>query len=138
MRLVGHSRRPIMTDMRIAATLLLFLTSMPGGAVHAADSTTLPCNNCGVIVSVERSTQQEQWVPLGVVSPTRSMALGESTDSRSVFAFGQGKPELVMIGAAGGAVYSKRPRSYQKLRWDVTITMDTGGQRVVQQSYAPY
>ena len=94
-----------MTDMRIAATLLLCLTSLAGAAVHAADSTPLPCTNCGVIVSVERSTQQEQWVPLGVVSPTQSMTSGESTDSRSVFAFGQGKPELVMIGAAGGADY---------------------------------
>jgi hypothetical protein len=128
----------MVTDMRVAATLLLCLTSMLGAGVHAADSATAPCNSCGVVVSVERSTQQEDWTPLGVVSSTPSMASGASADSRSVFAFGQGKPELVMIGAAGGAVYAKRPRSYQKFRWDVTITMDTGGQRVVQQSYEPY
>jgi hypothetical protein len=125
--------------MRVAATVLVCLASMLVAVVDAADSADPPCNSCGVVVSVERSTQQEDWIPLGVVSPTPSMAMGASTDGRSVFAFGNGKPELVMIGAAGGAVYAKRPRSYQKPRWDVTITMDIGGaQRVVPQSYEPY
>jgi outer membrane lipoprotein SlyB len=64
---------------------------------------------------------------------------GEQNQSRSMFAFGAGgKRELVMIGAAGGGVYAKQPSSYQKPRWDVTIKMDSGGQRVVQQRYEPY
>ena len=43
-----------------------------------------------------------------------------------------------MIGAAGGAVYAKRPNAYQKRRWDVLVKMDGGGERVLQQRYEPF
>lgn len=42
-----------------------------------------------------------------------------------------------MIGAAGGAVYAKRPNAYQRPRWDVTIKMESGQTQVVPQSYEP-
>jgi outer membrane lipoprotein SlyB len=42
-----------------------------------------------------------------------------------------------MIGAAGGAMYAKRPNAYQRPRWDVTIKMESGETRVVSQSYEP-
>jgi len=42
-----------------------------------------------------------------------------------------------MIGAAGGAVYAKRPNAYQKPRWDVKVKMDSGETRVVPQRYEP-
>jgi len=44
---------------------------------------------------------------------------------------------LVLVGAAGGAVYAKRPNSYQRPRWDVTVKLDTGATRVLPQLYEP-
>ena len=35
------------------------------------------------------------------------------------------------------AVYAKRPNAYQKPRWDVTVKMDRGDTRVLQQRYEP-
>jgi outer membrane lipoprotein SlyB len=44
---------------------------------------------------------------------------------------------LVIVGAAGGAAYAKRPNQYEKPRWDVTVKMDRGPVRVISQSYEP-
>ena len=44
---------------------------------------------------------------------------------------------IVVVGAAGGAAYAKRPNAYEKPRWDVTVKMDRGGTRVVSQGYEP-
>ena len=123
--------------MRIAGALVSL--ALTGGA--AAQSTTPaapPCDNCGVVISIQTSVQEEQWTPLGVVSPGTSLTAAGGTEGRSAIAFGSdGSRGLVLIGAAGGAVYAKRPNAYQRPRWDVTVKMDRGDTRVVQQRYEP-
>jgi outer membrane lipoprotein SlyB len=126
-------------DMRACAAPLMLLLALPLSAQSADGGAAVACGNCGVVVSIAVSTTQEHWTPLGVVTASPSMMSGESVDGRSVVAFGPGgKRELVVIGAAGGAVYSRRPTNYQKRRWDVTVKMDDGAQRVLPQAYEPF
>src|SRR5262245_43312218 len=44
---------------------------------------------------------------------------------------------IVVIGAAGGAVYAQKPNEYRRTRWEVTLKMDDGATRVVSLSYEP-
>jgi outer membrane lipoprotein SlyB len=124
-------------DVAILQVLAFF--ALPGIAVAQAPPTTpAPCSNCGVIVSISMSVREEQWTPLGVVSPGTSLTAGGGPEGRAAIAFGSdGSRGVVMIGAAGGAVYAKRPNAYQRPRWDVTIKMESGQTRVVPQSYEP-
>lgn len=124
-------------DWRIAGALIaLFVSGVAAG--QAATAGTARCDNCGIVVSIQMSTQEEQWTPLGVVSSPGSLTNPGGMEGRSAIAFrSDGSRELVMIGAAGGAVYGKRPSSYQKPRWDVTLKMESGATRVVTQRYEP-
>ena len=72
-------------------------------------------------------------------SGARIAVVARRHEGRSAFVFGSdGSRDLVLIGAAGGAVYAKRQNSYQRTRWDVTVKMDGGNTRVVQQRYEPF
>jgi len=124
-------------DMRVAAALLSFV--LAGFAVaQGAQPPAASCDNCGMIVSIRTSAESEEWTPLGVVSPGSSITSPGGTEARSAFAFGaDGNRGLVLIGAAGGAVYAKRPSAYQRPRWDLTVKMDRGDTRVVTQRYEP-
>jgi hypothetical protein len=125
-------------DMRAVAIVLLL--ACVAGIVLAQSSAPAPdpCDNCGVVLSIERSVREEQWTPLGVVSPTASPTASGGMETRSMVAFDrQGGREMVVIGSAGGATYAKRPNSYQRPRWDVTVKLDRGGTRTVQQRYEP-
>lgn len=93
------------------------------------------CGNCAVVASIRMTTEEEQWTPLGVVSSPSSLT--NSGGMRSAYTFGSEGPRLVMIGAAGGAVYARRPNAYQRPRWDVTVKMDNGDSRVIPQRYEP-
>lgn len=125
------------TDVRILGVLVLFALS--GVAVaQATPANESPCGNCGRIVSIAVSAREEQWTPLGVVSGAGTSLTGAAPTQRAAMSFGpEGSRGVVMVGAAGGAVYANRPTSYQQRRWDVTIRMDTGQTRVVPQSYEP-
>ena len=97
------------------------------------------CDACGVVQSIRMTTARTQWTPLGSATPAIVTPSGAQTGAMTLFAFGpqlqnQG---LVMLGAAGGAAYAKRPSAYEKPRWDVTVKMDRGGTRNVSQSYEP-
>jgi len=97
------------------------------------------CDACGVVVSIQMTTQRTQWTPLGSGTPSTVTATGAPTGAVTQLAIGpklqnQG---LVIVGAAGGAMYARRPNGYEKPRWDVTVKMDRGGTRVVSQSYEP-
>ena len=120
-------------DLRIGALLL----AVAGVAIAQMTPPPAPsCDNCGVVTSIQTSYEEEQWTPLGVVAAPSSLTSGN--EGRTAFAFGsEGNRGLVLIGAAGGAVYAKRPNAYQKPRWDVTVKMDRGDTRVVQQRYEP-
>ena len=120
-------------DLRIGAVLL----AVAGVAIAQTMLPPTPaCDNCGVVTSIRTSYEEEQWTPLGVVAAPSSLTSGN--EGRTAFAFGsEGNRGLVLIGAAGGAVYAKRPNAYQKPRWDVTVKMDRGDTRVLQQRYEP-
>jgi len=106
-------------------------------------ATTSDCSfvkRCGVVMSIAKVTERQQWTPLGTTGVNTATASGRMTDATTQFSIG---PELknqgiVIVGAAGGATYGKRPSAYEKPRWDVTIKMDRGGgTRVIPQSYEP-
>ena len=120
-------------DLRIGVVLL----ALAGAAAAQMAAPPAPsCDNCGVITSIRTSYEEEQWTPLGVVAAPSSLTSGN--EGRTAYAFGSdGSRGLVLIGAAGGAVYAKRPNAYQKPRWDVTVKMDRGDTRVLQQRYEP-
>jgi outer membrane lipoprotein SlyB len=122
----------------IDARLAVALVALFAAPLAAGQATTGDCNNCAVIVSIQMSTNEEQWTPLGSVSSTSSLTNPGGMQARSAIAFNaDGSRDLVMIGAAGGAVYAKRPNAYQKPRWDVRVKMDSGEMRVIPQRYEP-
>jgi hypothetical protein len=123
-----------LTDARLAVALVALLAA----PLAAGQPATRDCNNCAVIVSIQMSTNEEQWTPLGSVSSPSSLTNPGGMQARSAIAFNaDGSRDLVMIGAAGGAVYAKRPNAYQKPRWDVRVKMDSGEMRVIPQRYEP-
>lgn len=123
-------------DARLAGWLVASLAA--GVAAAQGTAETARCANCAVIVSIEMSTQEEQWTPLGGVASPSSLTNPGGMQGRSAIAFGSdGSRGLVMIGAAGGAMYAKRPNAYQKPRWDVKVKMDSGETRVIPQRYEP-
>jgi outer membrane lipoprotein SlyB len=97
------------------------------------------CDACGVVTAIDKVTERQQWTPLGATGTNNATASGRMTDATTQFSIGpQLKNQgLVIVGAAGGATYGKRPNAYEKPRWDVTVKMDRGGTRVIPQSYEP-
>jgi outer membrane lipoprotein SlyB len=123
-------------DAGIAGLLVASLAA--GVAAGEGTTGTARCDNCAVIVSIQLSTQEEEWSPLGSVSSPSSLTNPGGMQGRSAIAFGNdGSRGLVMIGAAGGATYAKRPNAYQKPRWDVKVRMDSGQTRIIPQRYEP-
>ena len=123
-------------DARLAGALVALLAA--GVVAGQATTDATRCNNCAVILSIQISTQEEQWTPLGGISSASSLTNPGGMQGRSAIAFGaDGSRDLVMIGAAGGAVYAKRPNGYQKRRWDVKVKMDSGETRIIPQRYEP-
>lgn len=127
---------PSRSDARIAVVAAMLALAAPAFAQAPTDS----CDSCGVVMSIARVTERQQWTPLGTTGVNTATASGRMTDATTQFSIG---PELknqgiVVVGAAGGATYGKRPSAYEKPRWDVTIKMDRGGgTRVIPQSYEP-
>jgi hypothetical protein len=97
------------------------------------------CDACGVVQSIRITTERTQWTPLGSTPPAVVTPTGGMTEGMTQFQIGpQMKNQgLVIVGAAGGAAYAKRPNQYEKPRWDVTVRMDRGPPRVISQSYEP-
>lgn len=124
---------------RLAALLLLLL----GNGEALAQSSPRPvCNGvCGTIQQVAPVAERQVWTPLGSV-PSNSMSqsgLSGTTSSTTQMQFGPGfsNQGLVVIGAAGGAVYAQKPNEYRRTRWEVTLKMDDGTTRVVSMAYEP-
>ena len=132
--LVSRSGRPFATDMRVGALCVLAVIT---GAAFAQPPEG--CDACGVVLSIRMTTERTQWTPLGSATPSVVTAGGTPTGAVTQLSIGpkfqsQG---IVVLGAAGGAAYAKRPNAYEKPRWDVTVKMDRGGTRIVTQSYEP-
>lgn len=127
---------------RIDAAALIALIVPLAAMLAAPVCAELPadaCDACGVVTAIAVSTERQQWTPLGSTGAQTVTPSGRVTDATTQFQIG---PQLqnqgiVIVGAAGGAAYAKRPNAYEKPRWDVTIKMDRGGTRVIPQSYEP-
>jgi outer membrane lipoprotein SlyB len=96
---------------------------------------------CGVIQSIAPVAERQVWTPLGSVAPGSLGVAGLSgmTGTTAQMQIGPGfsNQGMVVIGAAGGAVYAQKPNEYRRTRWDVTLKMDDGTTRVVSLSYEP-
>jgi outer membrane lipoprotein SlyB len=105
-------------------------------AAFAQSTQRPPCDGaCGVIQSIAPVTERQEWTPLGAVSPGGSgiTSPGGMSGTSTQISFGPGftNQGLVVLGAAGGAMYAQRPSDYRRQRWDVTLRMDNGQTRVV-------
>jgi len=125
------------TDAALALALLAL-----GGAAQAQLQSSRPadgCDSCGVVTSITRTVERQEWTPLGSTGANTVSPTGRVNDATTQFSIGpQLKNQgLVIVGAAGGAAYAKKPNAYEKPRWDVTLKMDGGNTRVVSQSYEP-
>src|SRR5690349_1821223 len=128
------------TDMRIAAAILLLCVAGVVGGQPSSNNVAASCSNCGVITSIRMTTQEEEWAPIGIVhSAGVSSVHPTGAATRSALEIGsEGSRGVVVVGAAGGASYSRPTNSYQRPRWGVTVKMDDGGTRTVQQRYEPF
>lgn len=119
----------------IAALTAAAVVAQTSASTLAPDCTTYPC---GHIESIVQTTSTENWTPLGA-GTYNSTGMGGTPAAVTNFQFGPGqKPQMVLLGAAGGAAYQKAPNSYQKPRWNVTVKLDNGQKRVVSLAFEPY
>ena len=130
--------------MRALLAALLALLLGEGDAFAQGAPKRPPCPGvCGVIQGIAPVAERQVWTPLGSVSPGTSGSgaggLGGVTGSTTQMQFGPGftNQGMVVIGAAGGAVYAQKPNEYRRTRWEVTLKMDDGTTRVVSLSYEP-
>ena len=123
----------------LAVSVVLAFTSTHA---DAQSSQRPPCEGaCGVIQSIAPVTERQVWTPLGSVS-NGSMGvagLGSMSGSSTQMKIGPGftNQGMVVIGAAGGAVYAQKPNEYRRQRWEVTLKMDNGPTRVVTLNFEP-
>lgn len=110
--------------MRTVLLMLATATALPAAAQS-------PCDNCGRIEEIRTVRESAAWTPLGTMG-----SVGAGT-GRTTTAFNLSTGSMVVLGAAGGAGYAKRPQSYERPRWEIAVRMDAGGTRLVSQAYEP-
>jgi len=122
----------------LAALLLLLLGA---GEALAQASPRPVCNGvCGTVQEIAPVAERQVWTPLGSVSPNLSQSgLGSMGSSTTQMQFGKGfsNQGMVVIGAAGGAVYAQKPNEYRRTRYEVTLKMDDSTTRVISMAYEP-
>ena len=123
--------------------LAALLTLVLGNDDAFAQASPKPvCNGvCGTIQQIAPVSERQVWTPLGSV-PGNTMSTGGlsgATGSTTQMQIGPGftNQGLVVIGAAGGAMYAQKPNEYRRTRWEVTLKMDDGTARVVSMAYEP-
>ena len=106
-------------------------------STNAPDCTSFPC---GIVDSIRQTTVKQPWTPLGGGAVSASPGDYNSGKVTTAFQIGPGLSNqgIVILGAAGGADYQKRPNSYDQPRWEVTIKLDNGQKRVVTVAYEPF
>lgn len=106
-----------------------FLQSIKGDSKVAAD-----CANCGTIQSIVTTQDTTQWTPLGsqpgLGTPGALVAYQIGTTGST-----EGP---IMLGAAGGGAYRRSTSERVLTRYQITIKMDNGTQRMVTQNYEPF
>jgi len=128
--------------MRALFAAAASLALAAGGALAQGAPQRPPCDGtCGVIQSIAPVTERQEWTPLGAVSPGASGITGpgsmSGTSTQIQFGPGFSNQGLVVLGAAGGAMYAQRPSEYRRQRWDVTLKLDNGQTRVVSLKFEP-
>src|SRR5262249_45795933 len=92
--------------------------SPPSATQQGNSATAAPkdvCSNCATIMTIQMTTERQDWTPLGTVAPGSVGIAGAGvSEGRTAYVIGSdlSNKGLVMLGAAGGAAYAKRPNSY--------------------------
>jgi outer membrane lipoprotein SlyB len=94
------------------------------------------CANCGRVESVRESTARTDWTPLGAMA-NAGASQGAADAGRVSTQYNFTSGNMVLLGAAGGAGYAKRPNSYERPRWEIAVRMDDGSRRTVTHDYEP-
>lgn len=110
----------------LATSLLVVLLAAAPAAAQER------CDNCGRVEAIRTATEKQAWTPLGT-----SAAFPGETPGRVSTQYNFTSGNVVVLGAAGGAGYAKRPQSYERSRWEIVVRMDTGGTRTLSQAYEP-
>ena len=127
--------------MSVRATVLLLCAGvlLAAAGARAQGASRPACDGvCGVIQSMAPVEERQQWSPLGSVVSLRDSPTSTGGQT-TMMQIGPGftNQGLVVVGAAGGAVYAQKPNEYRRQRWDVTLRMDDGSTRVVSLKYEP-
>jgi len=94
------------------------------------------CANCGQVESIREFKAKTGWTPLGAAGTAGMVeSAGDAGRVSTQYNFSSGN--VVMLGAAGGAGYAKRPNSYERSRWEIVLRMDDGSRRTVANDYEP-
>lgn len=94
------------------------------------------CTNCGRVESIREYTAKTGWTPLGAAGTAGARdSAGDAGRVSTQYNFSSGN--MVLLGAAGGAGYAKRPNSYERPRWEIVVRMDDGSRRTVSHDYEP-
>ena len=127
-------------SVRAAVLLLCAGVLLAAAAGARAQGASRPaCDGvCGVIQSMAPVEERQQWSPLGSVVSLRDSPTSTGGQT-TMMQIGPGftNQGLVVVGAAGGAVYAQKPNEYRRQRWDVTLRMEDGSTRVVSLKYEP-
>ena len=130
-----------MTTMRALLAALFSLLLGDGEALAQAQQRGTCDGICGVIQQIAPVAERQVWTPLGSVSAgsISNSGLSGMGGSTAQVQIGKGftNQGVVVIGAAGGAVYAQKPNEYRRTRWEVTLKMDDSTTRVVSMSYEP-
>lgn len=110
--------------MRIAILLAVALGAVPAAAQER-------CDNCGRIEGVRSVRSTSEALPLG------TMGSVQDTSGRVTTQYNFTSGSMVVLGAAGGAGYARRPRSAERERWEIAVRMDDGSRRTVTHDYEP-
>jgi outer membrane lipoprotein SlyB len=95
------------------------------------------CDNCGRIESIRMVTERTTWTPLGALPTPITAGDSGGQPGRVTQQYNFTTGNTVLLGAAGGAGYARRPNTYERPRWEVRVKMDGGGMRTVSQAYEP-
>jgi len=127
-----------------ALQLMLAATAAFVAAAAAAQGAPQhpPCDGvCGTIQSIQPVAERQVWSPLGTGVPGTLGTSGASgmggASAQMQIGPGFSNQGMVILGAAGGAVYAQKPNEYRRTRWDVTLKMDSGITRVLSLGYEP-
>jgi outer membrane lipoprotein SlyB len=124
----------------LRGTLAAVLMTVAHAALAASDPVQTPdrndCDRCGKVETIKQVKVTDQWTPLG---STASSPTDGNPSGVTVYQIGKGftNQGQVLLGAAGGGSYRTKPNELNTTRWEVTVRMDAGGNRVVTQNYEP-